>query len=118
MNIHIIIIIIKLHLQQLYRYLYLYRVQQQVYENKLNELSSRELMVERTNKTVQDEIQKIRDGKLNEYIKGNLHCMMRMIIIMAMIMLILMMKIMMMTLYDGDDDLFMLIITVHDDYIS
>ena len=99
----------KFHSQQLY--LYLYRVQQQVYENKLNELSSRELMVERTNKTVQDEIQKIRDGKLNEYIKGKLHSMMR-------IILILMMKVMMMTLYNGDDDLFMLIITVHDDYIS
>jgi len=103
------------HSQQLY--LYLYRVQQQVYENKLNELSSRELMVERTNKTVQDEIQKIRDGKLNEYIKGKLHSMMRMIIIMAMIMLILMMT-NMMILYDADDDLFMLIITVHDDYFS
>ena len=113
MNIIIIIIIIIKKLQQPYGYLYLYRVQQQVYENKLNELSSRELMVERTNKTVQDEIQKIRDGKLNEYIKGKLHSMMRMIMIMAMLMMT-----MMMILYDGDDDLFMLIITVHDVYIS
>jgi hypothetical protein len=100
MNIHIIIIIIikKFLSQQLY--LYLYRVQQQVYEDKLNELSSRELMVERTNKTVQAEIQKIRDGKLNEYIKGNLHCMMRMIMIKAMIRLILLI----IFSYDYNDD--------------
>jgi hypothetical protein len=102
MNIHIIIIIIiiiiKFHSQQLY--LYLYRVQQQVYEDKLNELSSRELMVERTNKTVQAEIQKIRDGKLNEYIKGSLHFMMRMIMIMAMKRLILLI----MFSYDDNDN--------------
>ena len=62
-----------------------------MYEDKLNELSSRELMIERSNKTVQNEIQKIRDGKLNEYIKGNLHSMMMMIIIIIII------------LYDDDD---------------
>lgn len=100
MNIHIIIIIIIIKFLSQQLYLYLYRVQQQVYEDKLNELSSRELMVERTNKTVQAEIQKIRDGKLNEYIKGNLHCMMRMIMIKAMIRLILMV----MFSYDYNDD--------------
>ena len=47
------------------------RMQQQVYESKLTELSDREMMVERTNKTVMEEIQKIRDGKTNEYIRGD-----------------------------------------------
>lgn len=46
-------------------------MQQQVYESKLTELSDREMMVERTNKTVMEEIQKIRDGKTNEYIRGD-----------------------------------------------